>query len=98
MSRAFEFYRAFGESAAQNRRLAAVVETQLAMPVLALGGADGGVGERIVGMVSGIAPHVQGGAIEQCGHFVMEEQPAVVARRLLEFFDAVETGVTNYSN
>lgn len=87
MSRAFEFYRAFSESAEQNARFA---ETPLSIPLLALGGAAGGVGDRITGMVSGIAEKVQGGGIEDCGHFVMEEQPEVVSRKLIEFFDSVE--------
>jgi len=29
---------------------------------------------------------VEGGAIEQCGHFVPEEQPELLTRELLDFF------------
>ena len=37
-----------------------------------------------------LAVHVEGGAIEDCGHYVMEEQPEVVSARLIEFFKGVE--------
>ncbi|QKX59341.1 uncharacterized protein TRUGW13939_06475 [Talaromyces rugulosus] len=86
MSRAFEYYRAFNESASQNTGFA---ETPLSIPLLALGGSAGGVGDRITQMVAGIAEQVQGGGIEDCGHFVIEEQPEVVSQRLLDFFDSV---------
>jgi len=33
---------------------------------------------------------VQGGAIDDCGHCVMEEQPEIT-RKLLDFFEHVET-------
>ncbi|KAH8705539.1 Alpha/Beta hydrolase protein [Talaromyces proteolyticus] len=82
MSRGFEYYRAVSTSAKQNVEFA---KTPLPILVLAVGGA-GGVGERITQMVQGIAENVQGGAIEDCGHFVMEEQPGIVAERVLGFF------------
>jgi pimeloyl-ACP methyl ester carboxylesterase len=37
------------------------------------------------------ATGLEGGAIEDCGHFVLEEQPEVLARKLLDFFDRAET-------
>jgi len=37
-----------------------------------------------------LASNVSGGVIEDCGHYVMEEQPDVLAHRLLEFIKHVE--------
>jgi pimeloyl-ACP methyl ester carboxylesterase len=37
-----------------------------------------------------LAVHVEGGVIDDCGHYVMEEQPEQVAERLLAFFKLVE--------
>ena len=38
-----------------------------------------------------VAVQVEGGVIEDCGHYVMEEQPEQVAQRLLAFFARVES-------
>lgn len=86
MSPGFEYYRACGRSASQNVGFA---KTMLQMPVLALGG-DGGVGENLRKSVMPLANHVEGGKIDGCGHYVMEEQPEQVARKLLDFFREVE--------
>ena len=59
------------------------------MPVLALGGARAearGRGEEPLESLRAIASKVTGGAIPECGHFIPEEQPAVLAERLLAFF------------
>jgi pimeloyl-ACP methyl ester carboxylesterase len=37
-----------------------------------------------------LAVGVEGGVIEDCGHYVMEEQPEQVAGSLLAFFTAAE--------
>lgn len=84
MSHGFEYYRAVEVSARQNIELA---RQSLEMPVLALGGASSW-GDNMVRLVQNLANDVQGGAIEDCGHFVPEEQPVIVAQRLLEFFSA----------
>ncbi|KAB8246892.1 Alpha/Beta hydrolase protein [Aspergillus flavus] len=84
MSRGFEYYRAFGTSAKQNLEFA---KTPLDIPVLALGGASS-VGSDMIHLVRNFATNVSGGAIHDCGHFLPEEQPSAVARRLLEFLDA----------
>ena len=34
--------------------------------------------------------NVQGGQIDDCGHYVMEEQPEHVSRKLLDFFQSVD--------
>ena len=41
-------------------------------------------------MMESRAFHVDGGAIEDCGHYVLEEQPEILVRRLLDFFGKVE--------
>ncbi|KAL4767865.1 alpha/beta-hydrolase [Aspergillus nidulans var. acristatus] len=86
MSRGFEYYRAFEESAAQNVEFA---ESKLEIPVLGLGG-EGSVGGGMVNLVKGFADNVEGGVIEECGHYLPEEQPDFVAERVLEFWGRVE--------
>ncbi|KAL3463879.1 alpha/beta-hydrolase [Aspergillus heterothallicus] len=86
MSRGFEYYRAFDTSARQNLEFA---KTPLEIPVLALGGASS-VGIGMVDLVGKFATNVSGGVIEDCGHFLPEEQPAAVAQRLMEFLEASE--------
>jgi pimeloyl-ACP methyl ester carboxylesterase len=54
------------------------------MPVLALGG-QGDLG------LEALASNVQGDQIDDCGHYVMEEEPENVAQKLLNFFHNVET-------
>ncbi|KAJ5645000.1 hypothetical protein N7507_011011 [Penicillium longicatenatum] len=87
MSRGFEYYRAFEMSAKQNLEFA---KKPLNIPVLALGGASS-VGSGMIHLVQNFANNVSGGAIDNCGHFLPEEQPSAVAQRLLEFLDANET-------
>ncbi|KGO66006.1 hypothetical protein PITC_052060 [Penicillium italicum] len=84
MSHGFEYYRAVELSAKQNTEFA---KTPLKMPALAMGGASS-VGDNMVRLIQNFATDVRGGAIEDCGHFVPEEQPTIVAQRLLEFFSA----------
>ncbi len=86
MSRGFAYYRAAAKSASQNIEFS---KTMLQMPVLALGGKSG-VGDRLRMSMESLAVHVEGGEIEDCGHYVMEEQPEVVSSRLIEFFQRVE--------
>ncbi|CZR56879.1 related to hydrolases or acyltransferases (alpha/beta hydrolase superfamily) [Phialocephala subalpina] len=87
MSRGFAYYRAVAKSAEQNRSFAE--KEKLKMPVLALGG-EKAVGKMLVSMVSPLAVDVKGGEIEDCGHYVMEEQPEAVAGWLLDFFQRVD--------
>jgi len=86
MHNGFEFYRAQETSAAENVQLA---EKKLKMPVLALGG-QSGVGNGLMNSMKALAENVTGGTIEDCGHYVMEEQPEAVARWILDFFKTVE--------
>jgi pimeloyl-ACP methyl ester carboxylesterase len=86
MSRGFAYYRAVAESARQNKELS---KTKLSMPVLALGGGSA-TGGRLKTSMESLALHVEGGVIEDCGHYVMEEQPESVSERLIAFFEHVE--------
>ncbi|KAE8443163.1 hypothetical protein EG329_002332 [Mollisiaceae sp. DMI_Dod_QoI] len=87
MSRGFAYYRAVAKSAEQNREF--VAKANLNMPVLALGG-EKGVGKAMVEMVRNLDVEPEGGQIDDCGHYVMEELPEIVVAKLLEFFLSVE--------
>ena len=80
----FEYYRATPTDLAHNNEL---MKTKLRMPVLALGGAGGkGRGLQVLENLRELASDVQGGAIQDCGHWVPEEQPEELAKRLIGFF------------
>jgi pimeloyl-ACP methyl ester carboxylesterase len=66
---------------------AIIARFKLSMPVLALGG-DRSWGRRmeVVESLRRVAVDVQGGMIENCGHWMPEEQPDQLLRRLLSFF------------
>ncbi len=86
----FAYYRSMPLDAADNR---ALHESgfRLPMPVLALGGARteaNGRAEEPLESLRLIADDVRGGAIPDCGHFIPEEQPQLLAQQLLPFFDA----------
>ena len=78
------YYRAFRESADQNRDLLAR-HGKLAMPVLALGADQGSIVDMVTPMQA-VATDVTGGTIAHCGHYVPEEQPEAVAAELMAFF------------
>ena len=84
----FAFYRNIPQDRADNAALHAS-GFRLRMPVLALGGARtesrGRAGEPLESL-SEIADDVRGGAVEESGHFIPEEQPDVLAAKLLEHF------------
>ncbi len=86
MGRGFAYYRAVAESAKQNKEFST---RKLSMPVLALGGRSG-TGDRLRAAMEALALRVEGGVIEDCGHYVMEEQPEIVVRELLEFLNRAE--------
>lgn len=86
MTQGFAYYRAVAKSAQQNLALS---HQKLPMPTLALGG-DQAVGDNLRQSMEGFVEHVEGGVVQDCGHYVMEEQLEQVAGRLLAFFRAVE--------
>lgn len=88
MRAGFAYYRAIPQDKADNR---AILESgfRLPMPVLALGGARTearGRAEEPLASLRLVADDVRGGAVAECGHFIAEEQPELLARELFEFF------------
>ena len=86
----FAYYRAIPQDRADNR---ALLDSgfRLGMPVLALGGAMAearGRGEEPLESMRLIAADVEGGAVPDCGHFIPDEQPGLLAERLLRFMAA----------
>ena len=81
----FSYYRAIPKDMADNAETAA--RFKLPMPVLGLGG-DRSWGRRtdVIESLQRLAVNVQGGVVENCGHWMPEEQPAELLRQLLEFF------------
>ncbi len=83
----FEYYRALELDVAHNQRL--IARGKLPMPVLALGGGKAfGRGGGTLDSLRRVALNVRGGVIEDCGHWMPEEQPEQIARMLLDFFAA----------
>jgi pimeloyl-ACP methyl ester carboxylesterase len=82
----FSYYRAIPQDIVDNAVLAA--HFKLPMPVLALGGdRSWGRGMEVVESLRRVAVDVQGGVVENCGHFMPEEQPADLLRRLIAFLE-----------
>ena len=71
----FEHYRAMPANA---ERAASLLQTSLGMPVMAWG-ASRVMGSYCLEAARHVAPHAQGGVIEDCGHWIPEEQPTVIA-------------------
>jgi pimeloyl-ACP methyl ester carboxylesterase len=77
------YYGAFYEDGLQFR---AASEQKLAIPVLALGG-SASVGPMVGEEMRLVADNVTGEVVAQSGHWIPEEQPEWLARRLLAFFE-----------
>ena len=65
----------------QNRELR---DAPLTVPVLALGG-DRGSAPNLYEALKPLARDLQGGVLSDCGHYIPEEQPRELARRMLAF-------------
>jgi microsomal epoxide hydrolase len=76
------YYRAIFDDIQQNR--AHATGKKLAMPVLAVGGADG-LGVLMEQMMRNVADDVTGVVVPECGHYIPEEAPAFLAERVLAF-------------
>jgi pimeloyl-ACP methyl ester carboxylesterase len=85
MSRGFAYYRDT-QSASQNLEFS---KRKLPMPILALGG-DRGMAEMLKQLMEKVSDYVEGGAVKDCGHWVLEEQPYVLAEALLDFLERAE--------
>jgi pimeloyl-ACP methyl ester carboxylesterase len=82
----FNYYRAIPQDMADNAATAAAFK--LPMPVLALGGdRSWGRGMEVVESLRALAVDVRGGMLDNCGHWMPEEQPAELLRWLLAFFE-----------
>src|SRR6185369_11954313 len=77
----FEYFRAFPQDIDDN---AVNVRTKLRMPVLAIG-ASGSLGAIVQDQVEQYATHVTGKVVPDSGHWIYEEQPAIMTRLLLTF-------------
>lgn len=77
----FEYFRALPQDVADN---AEAGHTKLAMPVLALG-AEASFADAVQQQVSRYATDVEGGVVDQSGHWLFEERPDELTRRLLDF-------------
>ena len=78
------YYRSADLSARQNK--AASENGRLAMPVLAIGADQGSIAD-MAGPLRPFCETVVGITITNSGHFIPEEQPAVLAAELARFFD-----------
>lgn len=79
---ALAYYRAVLDDAEQNTSLAA---KKIETPILALGG-DFGMSPGIYEAIKPLATHVEGGIIQNCGHYMPEEQPEEIGARMVKFF------------
>jgi pimeloyl-ACP methyl ester carboxylesterase len=73
-------YRAAFTSIAQTEPL---MKAKTTVPVVAMGGATGGLGAKVGEMVKMVAEHVEVVIVPDCGHFLPEECPDEVARRII---------------
>ncbi len=81
----FSYYRALDQDIAHNESL--LKKGKLQMPVLALGGGKAfGRGPDTLDSMQRVATDVRGGVIEDCGHWMQEEQPEQVINAVLDFF------------
>ena len=77
------YYRAVDRSAQQNRQRAQ--GGKLAVPVLAVSADQGSIPDMATPLRA-VAEQVSGAVIQQCGHFIPDEQPEKLAQILTEFF------------
>ena len=76
------YFRAHGVDAEHNRENA---KTKLAMPVMTVGG-TASFGANLKGQVEPLVERLHHVMIDECGHYLAEEQPKRVADELLRFF------------
>ena len=80
----FSYYRNLARDIADNEATAKTFK--LPMPVLALGGNNAwGRGTEVLQSLQRLGGNVRGGVIDHCGHWMAEEQPAVLLQHLLPF-------------
>jgi pimeloyl-ACP methyl ester carboxylesterase len=77
----FEWFRAFPKDLKDN---AEYIKTRLPMPVLAVG-AQGSLGDLVPNQIRRYATDMTGIVIEDCGHWIYQEQPQQILERLRQF-------------
>lgn len=77
------FYRAFAQSAEQNRQRA--LKGKLAVPLLAVSADQGSIPDMATPLRA-VALQVSSEKITDCGHFIPDEQPEKLAEILADFF------------
>ncbi|OCY33922.1 hydrolase [Acinetobacter pittii] len=80
---AMQFYRSVEQSALQNKKH--MQYTKISMPLLAVSSDQGSIPDMATPLKNFSKNIVQGIKIENCGHFIPEEQPEVFADHLLSF-------------
>ena len=91
MRAGLELFRAFEQDAIDNQRILAE-NGKLAMPVLGLGGTASFFLPIAQDMLAEVADDVTVRPIEDSGHWIAEEQPETLLRRLREFIEATDGG------
>lgn len=85
MRAGFNLYRATKQDIEDNQRF--IADGKLKMPILCYGGALGrGRGPLAMESWQRVAENVEGGVLDDCGHWIPEEKPEWVAETLLNFF------------
>ena len=82
LSAGFGYYRSVLKDGETNRLLA---ERKLSIPVLAIGG-ETGAGEWVGGSFGQVATTVISEVVPQCGHWIADECPEWLAKRLTDFY------------
>ena len=83
----FAYYRALDEDVRYNEKLIQK-NGQLTMPVLALGGGSAfGRGIETYESLKRVSKQVNGGVIDDCGHWMQEEKPEEILGHVLPFLD-----------
>lgn len=77
------YYRAVLEDMDQNKDL---VNIKLKVPILALGG-NAGSAPDLFEKMKPLGYNVTGGVIENCGHYIPEEQPEALANKIINFIN-----------
>jgi pimeloyl-ACP methyl ester carboxylesterase len=81
----FAQFAAFRQDAIDSK--AFLLQGKLQMPILALGG-EAAFGAMMGTVMRCVATNVQDGIIADCGHWIMEEQPAATTKRVVNFLNA----------
>jgi pimeloyl-ACP methyl ester carboxylesterase len=80
------YYRTIDQDLVDNTEF--LKSNRLTMPVLAYGGNQAfGRGIETLTSLQRVATNVQGGVVENCGHWIAEEQPNFIADKIISFFE-----------